>query len=265
MPFKFCESHAADYMTQGYTIFRAIIPSSLIKDLRQVAEKGRQLARTERGPQAQRLQPVENFDLDQRPFKDYAELPELRDALQKVIAPNVWHGDLDMLGILVEPADAPWCTSWHRDITATSPGVDPEEFEYVRSKRTYFNQVNCALYDDTSTWYVPGSHLREDTLSEREHIEKCPTLEWQGTPEPGVSDEEQEVRCLEYCRAMPRAICLHLGPGDFGLYRPLGWHLGNYAPNRIRATLHDAVWTPEVKAWYGRWTERRQEIAAADN
>src|SRR5687768_6258872 len=177
MPFQFCESHVADYMTQGYTVFRAIIPASLIRDLRQVAEKGRQLARAEGGAQAQRLQPIASVDLDQRPFKDYAELPVLREALQKVIAPNVWHGDLDMLGILVEPEAAPWCTSWHRDITAESMGVDPEEFEYVRNKRTYFNQVNCALYDDTSTWYVPGSHLREDVPGETEHIGKCPTKE----------------------------------------------------------------------------------------
>lgn len=261
MAFKFSEAHVANYLAEGYTIFRGIVPGSLIRDLRKVALKGRELAREVRGAQAQRIQPVGDYDLDPRPFKDYAELPELLDALRRVVGPSAWHGDPTMLGILVEPADAPWCTSWHRDVTGSTPGIDAEELERLRANPLYFNQVNCALYDDTSTWYVPGSHLRADVPGETAHVDTCPTLEWQGALPDGVLAEEQEQRCLAYCREMPRAICLDLGAGDFGLYRPLGWHLGNYVPYRIRATLHDAVFTPEAKAWYATWHANRAKAA----
>lgn len=258
MPFTLTESHVVDYMSQGYTVFRGILPSSLVKDLRRIADKGRQLAREEHGPQAQRIQPIANYDLDEKPFRDYAELPALIDAIRKIIGPEAWYGDFDKLGFLLEPATSPWCLPWHRDLTAATHGVDVQELESVRYEKAYFNQVNCALYDDSSTWLVPGSHCRDDVASELAHSKNCPTPDRDKVTELGLSDEEIEMRCLEYCRAMPRAVCLHLGAGDFALYRPLGWHLGNYVPYRIRATLHDIVWTPQVKEWYQRWEVRRE-------
>ena len=261
MPFHLSESHIANYMSDGYTVFRGIIPASLIKDLRLESIKGRELARAKHGAQAQRIQPIGSFNFNPKPFQDYAELPELLDAIRQVISPDAWHGTPEWLGILIEPASAPWCTKWHRDITADSAAVDPKEFESVRYQQVYFNQTNCALYDDSSTWIVPGSHCREDVPSELAHMKKWPLKRWGGEPEPGVSHEEQEQRCIEYCRNMPRAVCLHLDAGDFALYRPLAWHLGNYTPYRIRATLHDAVWTPQSKEWYDRWEERRGKKA----
>jgi len=220
-----------------------------VRDLRNVAAKGRELARATRGSQAQRIQPVGNFELDPGPLQDYAELPELLEAMRAVIGPDAWHGEPSMLGILLEPAEAPWCTPWHRDIADHSPEFKAY-LDSIRNNIAYANQVNCALYDDSSTWFVPGSHCRDDVAGEAEHAATCPTAKWEGLPDTELGYEELERNNLEYCRDMPRAINLHLSAGDFGLYRPLGWHLGNYVPYRIRATLHDVVWTKEAKASY---------------
>ena len=248
MPFTFSEHHISDYYREGYTVFRGILPPALVGDLRRVTDDAREVVRTERGPQAQRLQPVDKFGdrFDLQPFRDYYEFPELIDACQRVLSPDHTFAGLDRLGVFFEPAERPWCTRWHRDITVESKGVDPEEFSKLTLDPTFFTQVNCALYTDVSTWYVPGSDGRPDTPSEPEAACAMPETE-------GMSDEETESLNLAYCHRMPGAVCLILEPGDFALYRPNGWHIGNYAPYRKRATLHDGLWKPETRAWYERW------------
>lgn len=52
------------------------------------------------------------------------------------------------------------------------------------------------------------------------------------------TDEALELYCLNYCQAMPGAVQLVLNPGDFCIYRNVGWHLGNYVPYRKRMTIH---------------------------
>ncbi|MCX5660906.1 MAG: hypothetical protein NTW19_14470, partial [Planctomycetota bacterium] len=58
MAFEFRDSMINDYWSQGYVIFRRILPASLLRDLRPEADKARALAHELLGPQAQRLQPV---------------------------------------------------------------------------------------------------------------------------------------------------------------------------------------------------------------
>ena len=53
---------------------------------------------------------------------------------------------------------------------------------------------------------------------------------------------------------MPGAVRLRLNAGDCAVYRNTLWHLGSYLPYRKRATLHDAVETPEYAAW---WRKQR--------
>ncbi len=65
----------------------------------------------------------------------------------------------------------------------------------------------------------------------------------------GLTYEERERTGLDYCRAMPGAVRLHLDAGDFALYRNTLWHLGNYSPHLKRATLHDSADTPEFREW----------------
>ena len=75
-----------EYLSQGYLIFRGIVPPSLLTDLRREAEKARDLAHKRNGPQTQRIQPLSNYgdELDLKPFYDYTALPELRDAIEKI-------------------------------------------------------------------------------------------------------------------------------------------------------------------------------------
>jgi hypothetical protein len=162
MPFQFSDQHIEEYHTQGYTVFRSILPPSLIADLRRETDRARQIAREKHGPQAQRLQPVFAYDLAPAPFEAFGELPPLRDAIARLLSPRHTFGTRSLLGVLIEPAERPWCTKWHRDWRDNAPGLDIAAWQAVFHDPSYFNQVNCALYQDSSTWVVPGSHLRDD-------------------------------------------------------------------------------------------------------
>ncbi|MBI4530815.1 MAG: phytanoyl-CoA dioxygenase family protein, partial [Candidatus Latescibacteria bacterium] len=198
MSFTFSERHISDYYHHGYTVFRGILPPSLIRDLRRVTDRAREITREERGPQAQRLQPIGAYEerLDLQPFREYLELLELNDALQKVLSPEHSLAGLPRMGVFFEPAERPWCTVWHRDITERTPGVEPEEFHRITRDPTFFTQINCALYTDVCTWYVPGSDSRPDVLEEVEAARQQPNPE-------GRSDEECERLNLAYCQGMP--------------------------------------------------------------
>ena len=247
MGFQISDKHIEEYHMLGYTVFQKILPPSLIRDLRQASDRAKAIAREQSGPQVQRLQPVVSYDLDQQPFIDYANLPPLVDAIAKVLTPRHRHGDRDHFGILFEPADMPYCTPWHRDWRDNAAGLSLSMWDEVFSDINHFNQINCALYEDSSTWFVLGSHLRRDLPAE---IERFPDRPIPSVGLDGKSAEEREPLCLEYCRSMPGAVQLHLEAGDFALYRNTLWHLGNYVPYRKRATLHDSAWTPEFEAWY---------------
>ena len=247
MAFKLSENHIVDFQMQGYTVFKQIIPTALLKDLRKTSDSAREIARKVHEPQIQRLQPVANYDIDQKPFGDFSELPELVDAVAGVLTPGHRPSSTDTLGILLEPAEMPYCTMWHRDGRDNSK-VDSDMWREVFGDINYFNQTNCPLYEDSSLWYVPGSHLRSDDLpreselfpSDRQRV----MIDF-----PGKSSEERERLCLDYTRSMPGAIQLHLEAGDYALYRPTAWHIGNYVPYIKRATLHDHVSTPEFDEW----------------
>jgi len=250
MGFTFSDRHIDDYYSRGVTVFRGILPATLLDELRAVTDQARELAREKSGPQAQRLQPVGAFDIDQKPFEEYAALPELRDAITRVLGVDTFRfGNTALMGVLLEPAELPWCTNWHRDWRDHNPGFSIEEWNDIFLDIEFMNQINCALYEDTSTWVVPGSHLRQNL--ERE-LERFPERPVPGPDLEGKSSGEREYLCREYCLSLPGAEQLTLNAGDFALYRASMWHLGNYVPYRKRATLHDAVLTPRSAAWRGR-------------
>lgn len=253
MPFAFSDQHIEAYRTRGYVVFRRILPPSLLDDLRRVCDRARSLARQERGPQAQRLQPVGRDDLDQRPFIDYAQLAPLNDAIAALLGAGFCHGQRHVMGVLFEPAEAPWCTAWHRDWRDNVAGLDLASWDAVFADDRYFNQVNCALYAESCTWVVPGSHLRRDLPRE---AARFPTRPIAGPDLDGLDAAARERRCLEYVRSMPGAEQLHLEAGDFCLYRNTLWHIGNYVPYRRRATLHDAVDTDLFAAWRTKTLEQ---------
>ena len=238
MNFKWSERHLEEWETQGVTVFRQILPPALIEDLRRAAEMAREIARRD-SPQAQRLQPVESYDseIPQQPFRDYAELPALRDAVERLFSPAHEFGH--RLAILFEPRDLPWCMDWHRDAREI---LDDDEWNAVRDDGQTGNQVNCALYEDTCTWIVPGSAARDDRAAET-LVGRAPNLDGQGSA-------ARERACSDYCRSMPGAERLLLEAGDYAIYRPWAWHLGNYLPSKKRATIQDSIATPAAWQWH---------------
>jgi hypothetical protein len=255
MPFQFCDSMCTHYWQQGYVVFRRILPATLLRDLRPEADKIRALAHELHGPRAQRLQPLvkyagERFDI--RPFRDYAELPALRDAIQRLLGPAApgcvysHHSkEMNYLGLLVEPTDRPRLHGWHRDGVrdpAETRRKTPDEIAAIAARRlrpTCDNQVNCAIYADACLWYVPGSHLRVHDLPG-----EAPAFSPGEKPPPDdshLSDAEVERAGLEACYGFPGAVQLYLDAGDFAVYRSSAWHTGMYSPTQPRATIHDVV------------------------
>lgn len=253
MAFTFTDQHIKEYHELGFTVFRSILPPSLLGDLRRETDKGRAIARKNGGEQAQRLQPIVEFpEIDMRPFDDYHHLPPLLAALDALFAESFGSkvesaGSRQVFGVLYEPASLPWCTSWHRDWRDNARGLNVAAWEKVMLDIRLFNQINCALYDDSCTWVVPGSHLRKDTPGEILHSPERPIP---GPRLDGMSVEEREIACLAYTQSMPGAFQAHLNAGDYMLYRNSLWHIGNYLPYRKRATIHDGVFTPEFHAFF---------------
>jgi len=252
MAFELTDQHIQDYHTLGFTVFQRIIPASLLTQLRREADKGRQWGREKRGAQVQRIQPIGAYDLDLKPFMELAQLPEMIQALETILTPDHWYGKkredpLLQTGILYEPEQRPYCTVWHRDWRDNMRGLDVEVWQERSQELGLFNQVNCSLYEDTSLWVVPGSHLRRDLPGE---IRRFPERPIPG-PEYGDTEsyESLERIGLEYCRSMPGSFRAHLDPGDFMLYRNSLWHMGNYSPSRKRATIHDYIGSPDYDAW----------------
>jgi hypothetical protein len=253
MTFQYTDLHRDEYYRDGYTILRGLIPAALLGDLRRETDKARVIARAQQGAQTQRLQPVYAYDeIDARPFRDFLQLPGLRAAVEGILGPD--HEESDNMGVLLEPAEAAWCTHWHRDWAHNVPHVDQDAFfEAVRDQRM-FNQFNGALYDDHSLWAVPGSQERRDSEAERAAFPVIPA------PAPDLPDvsspDEREMAALAYTRRMPGGTPVWLCAGDVAFYRSCLWHIGNYVPYAKRATLHDGFyceadyqWRARVKEW----------------
>ncbi len=266
--YQLTKADVQSYNAQGFCIMRRLLPTSLLRDLRREADKGRPIARQMSGDSAQRLQPIKRHagEIDVKPFEAYAHLPELEKALKELISPEACQGKskddrLMGTGVFYEPATRPWCTVWHRDWRDNYPAMDLAAFDRLKDDTRYFNQINCALYEDSCTWVVPGSHLRRDT---REEIARFPGRPLEGADVIGKDDLEAELAVMDYARSMPGAVEVHLGAGDLMLYRNSMWHIGVYLPYRRRTTIHDFVYTPEFFAFVSDPPSRRKADGTLD-
>jgi len=259
MTYRVPDEDIAGFYRDGYIIFRGILPDTLVRDLRRECDKAVKVARRVSGAQAQRLQPLQKYEgeIDLQPFRAYAELPDLVDAIQAVLTAEHKYGQLGIMGVLFEPEERAWCTNWHRDMTLASSRLPLEEFHDLMLDWNHVNQVNCALYDDDCTWFVPGSHLRMRDLPGEVEAARLPNgIGWgkqAGEAAAKMDPVALERACLKYTQGMPGAVQFKLHAGDFALYRPIGWHIGNYVPYKKRATLHDGVVTPHYEAWWHQW------------
>lgn len=245
MGFRFTEEHREQYFTDGLTILRDLIPTSLLGDLRRETDTARVIARQQKGGQTQRLQPVyAHEELDPRPFRDFLDLPGLRATVDGILGDG--YATTDRMAIFLEPAEQAYSTAWHRD-WGDVRGVDWADFARVRDDLRLMNQFNAALYDDHSLWVVPGSHNRENTPEESAVV---PDI-YSGAPRlpASMSGIERELACLSFTRSMPGARQIVLAAGDVAFYRACSWHIGNYVPYIKRATLHDSFPCEEDLAW----------------
>ncbi len=246
MSFQYHDGLREDYQSVGFIVLRDLIPASLLADLRRETDKVREIARREHGEQAQRLQPVYRYaELNGERFRDFLHLPELQKVVANVLSPE--HKQSNIMGVLLEPAEYPWATNWHRDWGHHVRNLPTEKFETAKQNLRMFNQLNGALYEDGSLWAVPYSHNRPDTPEELSAFPQNPPSNPPLTE--AMSSEEREQVCLRYARSMPQAVQILLGAGDVAFYRACMWHIGNYVPYRKRATLHDGFNCEEDIAW----------------
>lgn len=261
MTFQYSEQHRHEYLTEGFTVLRGLIPATLLADLRRETDTARAIARAKNGPQTQRLQPVYAYEeLNPQPFRDFLDLPGMRATVEGILGTE--HSPSRIMGVLLEPADEPWCTHWHRDWGYNNPHVDREAFFKAIQDLRLFNQLNAALYDDHSLWAVPGSHNRADTEDERAAFPAIPPPGPELTE--GMTAAEREQTCVAYARRLPGAIPVQLFAGDVAFYRNTLWHLGNYVPYIKRATLHDGFFCEGDYAWQAEVERRRVAVAAGE-
>lgn len=267
--FSFSDAHITDYYHHGYTVFRGILPARLVDDLRAAGEDLHEVSRRLRGPDVARSPSIGDVAPELSPpslkaFQNYAELPELVQAIQRVLS-HEHTMEYERVAVFFAYPRHPTAQDWHRDIDEGYKGITSEadiaEFRRLKLEPTFHVQVNCALYTDSCLWYVLGSAGRPNTAAEL----AAAGIPYNGVPGRGrlLDDDlvgksyaEQERLGLKYCMGMPNAINVFLEAGDFCMYRPLGWHTGNYAPHRKRMTLHHHVGTPALRNWQAAWYER---------
>lgn len=247
--------HCEEFHTQGFTIFRGIIPPSLIADLRVTVPAGATAARARAGVNTQRFQPVEQYPVPQQPYQDFLDLAPLREAIQAVLTERHTLSPRSFMGVLIEPRERPYAIAWHRDYLR--PHQDAQLRAVVERHLCdlrYFNQSNAALYDDDCLWVVPRSHHGASYPYE-DRVAAAAAVALDGAD--ALSAPEAERRCRAYVASMPGAVQVHLGAGDFVLYRQNLWHSACYVPYRLRATLHNHVDTPEFVAFMEDWIWHR--------
>lgn len=255
MKFEVTEEDVRKYREDGYHIFPQVIPATLLGDLRGEAAKARELAYRDNGPQAQRITFLRDYaeELDLTSFKAFTEIDGLNEAVQQLTSTNHRVKPAQDSTLLFSPKTRPWSTEWHRDWRdhvlekEFQAEVGDARWQEILDDPDFFNQINCPLYEDTSTWYVPGSHRRVRNTEEEMAVYRSTTQEELMDEDNQKTDEELELFCLRYCQAMPGAVQLVLNPGDFCIYRNTAWHLGNYVPYRDRMTLHTHAITPAFK------------------
>ena len=246
------EEDRQKYREEGYHVIPQVIPASLLKDLRREAAKAQAIAHRIDGPQAQRLSVLKDYsnELNMKVFSAFDEIEGLVQAIQDLLTPEHFLQPTTEATILFGPRDRPWSTEWHRDFRdhiEEEPWKEhlADDWENISNNFNFWNQVNCPLYEDNSTWYVPGTFQRTYNTPAESELYASSTQELLMDEANEQSDEALELYCLNYCKAMPDAVQLVLNPGDFCIYRNVGWHLGNYVPYRKRMTIHTQCDTQE--------------------
>lgn len=244
-------AQAAFYRENGYVVLERVLSAPLVDRLRTVAEEARGIARRLHGPQVQRLQPLGDH-VDVAALREFVTLPALAEAVRTILSERHFLNPPETMAVLFEPAGQCWATEWHRDLrdhmldeAMFKEALCGRDWTELATSLANFNQFNCALYEDTSTWFVPGTHTQMTDTAGEVAAARSQTRAALENKARQRTEAAQELAQLEYCQAMPGAVQVILQPGDLVLYRNTAWHLGAYVPYRRRATLHGQADTPE--------------------
>lgn len=220
----------AQFMDQGYLIFRNLISPERIERLRSVHEKvvDRQRVRwaAQRGPEDP---PGGQWDTNPQP-RVLANEPGLIDA-STAEAIEFWLDDqlLEIANTLLAVPEASvtefflMCnptradfgpSNWHRDIHAAHMAPLQHLIDDVVENGPRYVQWNIPLFDDDVLWVVPGSHRR--TFGEND-------FKWSvwNVKEP-----------------LPGSIPVDLRAGDAVVYINYILHWGSKYNRKIRRTIH---------------------------
>ncbi len=165
-------------------------------------------------------------------FIDFLNLPNLAEVVTDVLQTDPSFAGLALL----LGANKNTICNWHRDFGDTHPDVP----ELTKNHATQFIQYNCAIYDDTSLWVVPGSHAR---LS---HDQELAYAQYSNKEETFNRQNVDDATMHEVISNMPGAVNVQLNAGDCLLYNPVIWHSAIYKPEWKRATLHGAWKDPQI-------------------
>src|SRR5262245_45477983 len=89
MTFRLTDRHIEQYYRDGYTVFESLIRPSLLRELRAMAERGRAIHWASPEAAYLRLSPIQKYDIGLEPFHEFAQLPEVEDAMLKLLGPDV--------------------------------------------------------------------------------------------------------------------------------------------------------------------------------
>jgi len=258
--------------TNGFIVIPNAIPTDLLRQLQNNADKFRKIARQIYGVQTQRLQPIERYaeSEDHTLLDQFVSLPLLQEVVASVLGP-AHEISIKHVGLMFEPKYLPYCIPWHRDWRDNSKGLDMNAWYRVYQDSDFFNQINCPLLEDHSLWVVRGSHLRPDTPEEEALFPTRPIMapyndierkanklnDFLNFFKQGQTDVRAQ-KCLGYCKNMPNAEQVILKPGDCIIYRNTLWHLCNYHPQQKRATLHTTIITERYQQWIYDQKEKTQ-------
>lgn len=212
------------FKTQGYVLLDNAVPENLLQSLREATNRVTQKARRKDWPHVRRageddiwgVSHLLHPHLGEPIFAEYIASPIVIDVVGDLlgVAPENRPAklQLELVNMLVNPAEKDHEIGWHRDLIRTD--LPPEKERAELRKLQYGVQWNTALYDETCLLIVPASHLRPKTPEERDIVFNRPK-------DP-----------------MPRQMAVELKAGQGVYYNANLLHRGVYPKAMRRETLH---------------------------
>lgn len=263
----------AQWLEQGYNIFRGVITADEAHTLRLIADDV--LAQFRRGDPNPNpggdsphvIRHINNPVYFEGRHERLLPLLELA-ADERVLGPlrNVmnWDPMYCKTSLWFNPSSGSDDGNWHRDTQFYIPDEKAERETIERVGVQSGAQLQVALVPSQDIQVVPGSHLRWDTPAE-------------------YAIRRGNGFAHNTSNEMPGALRVDLAPGDAVIFNPLGLHRGRYHSDKLRRTIMltygrggggDSWWArqpwflspgyldgvrPSTRAYYERFIAEHQE------